>query len=74
MVAVGEGPGIVTSIALVAAMGTGSIPGPGTSACHGAAKKKPHLYIIFFSFWPHPHHMEVTGPGIKCAPQQWKPL
>ena len=25
--------------------------------------------FLFVCFWPHPWHMDVTGPGIKPMPQ-----
>ena len=35
-----EGSGIITAVALVASVVQGSIPGQGTSTCHGAGPKK----------------------------------
>ena len=26
-------------------------------------------FFVFFFFWPHPSHMDIPGPGIKCMLQ-----
>ena len=32
------------------------------------------IIIIIFFLWPHPWHMEVSGPGIESKPQLWPML
>ena len=27
------------------------------------------FHLLFFSFWPHPQHMEFPGPGMESEPQ-----
>ena len=44
------------------------------SPLHRQLLFKVCLFCFIFVFWPHPQHVEVPGPGMDPAPQQWPEL